>query len=368
MLKPIHRVECSPALAACQRLMQRFALWLCDPDTADAQINQQGLQPPVLASEIEVDWLWSFLQRVDARQTLLHRAQIVAALPPPQKAVLVTWIQAVSTLSAQFRPEPIQWPVECPIPSHTDWKAFKELMEAFYKVGFRNGLPFLPDGTPTTVGGVTYARYVSEFREAHRQSTNLEAREVCVLCGGPLGQTPEVDHWIAKSAFPLLSICAENLLPICGDCNSLANKGQKPVHSDGSFTDWFHPYLNPGNEAMQITYELHPRSSVRCDAATLVDQRKVANIDGLLNLSLRWTREFKAEYSKQKDVLLNRARRRFEAAKPGYSQNEILLFVEEWEADLLPSEPHYEVRKVLAAALKEQARLAAWQIELSLVR
>ena len=24
-----------------------------------------------------------------------------------------------------------------------------------------------------------------------------------------------------------------------------------------------HPYLNPGNEAMQITYELHPRSSVR---------------------------------------------------------------------------------------------------------
>ncbi|MFC4217386.1 MAG: hypothetical protein ACJARR_000324 [Pseudophaeobacter arcticus] len=69
-----------------------------------------------------------------------------------------------------------------------------------------------------------------------------------------------------------------------------------------------HPYLNPGNEAMQITYELHPRSSVRCDAATLVDQRKVANIDGLLNLSLRWTREFKAEYSKQKDVLLNRAR------------------------------------------------------------
>jgi hypothetical protein len=27
-----------------------------------------------------------------------------------------------------------------------------------------------------------------------------------------LGQTPEVDHWISKSAFPLLSVCADNLL------------------------------------------------------------------------------------------------------------------------------------------------------------
>lgn len=40
MLKPIHRVACSPALAACQQLMQRFALWLCDPATSAASTEQ----------------------------------------------------------------------------------------------------------------------------------------------------------------------------------------------------------------------------------------------------------------------------------------------------------------------------------------
>ena len=87
-------------------------------------------------------------------------------------------------------------------------------MEAFYEKGLNstNGIPYLSDGIPTAGGGVTYAQFVQEFREAHRLNQNHDAREVCVLCGGPLGQTPEVDHWIAKSAYPLLSVCADNLL------------------------------------------------------------------------------------------------------------------------------------------------------------
>jgi len=269
MLKPIHRVACSPALAACQRLMQSFALRLCDPAIAGAHISQQNLQPPVLASGIEADWLWAFLQRVYSQQSLLNRAQTVADLLPPQKTALSNWVQAVSTISTQFQPAPNPWPINRPIQSQSDWKAFKELMEAFYEVGFRIGLPYLSDGTPTPLNGVNYALYLSEFREAHRQNPNPETREVCVLCGGPLGMTPEVDHWIAKKEFPLLSVCADNLVPICRECNSTAIKGQKPVHSNGSFSDWFHPYLRPGNAVAQIKYELHPLKSVRCTATVV---------------------------------------------------------------------------------------------------
>jgi hypothetical protein len=81
--------------------MQRFALWLCDPAITDAHINQQGLQPPVLASSIEANWLWDF-QRIEVGQTLLSRAQTVAAMPAVQKTALMAWIQTVSRLQPSF--------------------------------------------------------------------------------------------------------------------------------------------------------------------------------------------------------------------------------------------------------------------------
>ena len=90
-------------------------------------------------------------------------------------------------------------------------------------------------------GGLTYAQFLQVFREAHRLNHTPGAREVCVLCGGPLGQTPEVDHWISKSTVPVLSVCADNLLPACGDCNSPTNKANKPVHASGVFSIWETP-------------------------------------------------------------------------------------------------------------------------------
>lgn len=366
MLKPIHRVACSPALAACQRMMQRFALWLCDPATTDAHLNQQGLQPPVVASVIEADWLWEFLQRVDAGQSLLSRAQALAAMPAAQKAALAAWVQTVSALPTQFLPAPARWPINRPIVTESDWKAFKVLMEAFYEKGFRGGLPYLPNGTPTAAGGVNYADYVTAFRTAHRLNPAPHAREVCVLCGGPLGDTPHVDHWIIKSAFPLLSVCADNLQLICSTCNEAPNKGDKPVHSAGSFADWFHPYLRPGNGALQLAYVL-PEFSVQCSAATPADQPKAAKLDALLNLASRWTREFKAEYAKHQDVMSRREQRRIRSAQARHTQAEIQSYVQQWQVDLVPSEPHHEVHQTLAAALRDPSRLAAWHSELGLV-
>lgn len=367
MLKPIHRVTCSPALAACQRLMQRFALWLCDPATAGTHINLQGLQPPILISAVEAKWLWDFLQRVYAGQSLLSRAQTVAGMPPAQKAGLAAWIQTVSALATQFQPAPTSWPINCPIASESDWKAFKALMEAFYEKGFRGGLPYVADGTPTAAGGVNYTGYVSAFRIKHRLSLATYAREVCVLCGGPLGDTPHVDHWIIKSAYPLLSVCADNLQLICSTCNEAPNKGDKLAHSAGNFDDWFHPYLRPSNGALQLDYVLS-ELSVHCTAVTPADQPKATKLDTLLNLSSRWTREFKAEYARHQDVLIRRERRRIQSAQARHTQAEILSYVQQWQADLAASEPHHEVYRALATALQEPFRLAAWHSELNLVR
>ncbi|EMI5691362.1 hypothetical protein R1V05_004104 [Pseudomonas aeruginosa] len=366
MLKPIHRVACSPALAACQQLMHRFALWLCDPATTAANISQQGLQLPVLGSAIETNWLWKFLQKKVAKQLLLSHAQTVAAMSPAQKAALTTWVQTVSALVAQFQPTPTPWPIASPVENDLDWKAFKVLMESFYEKGFRSGLPYLPNGVPTAKGGVKYADYVNDFRNTHRLNPDPRAHEICVLCGGRLGDTPHVDHWIIKSAFPLLSVCADNLQLICSTCNEAPNKGDKPVYSNGSFADWFHPYLRPGNAALQLDYVL-PELSVRCSAKTPADQSKAGNLDELLNLANRWTREFKAEYASHLDILIRREQRRIKSAQARHTPAEILSYVQQWQADLATSVPHYEVLQALATALQEPSRLAAWHSELNLV-
>lgn len=364
MLKPTHRVACSPALAACQRLMQRFALWLSDPATTAASITQQNLQP--LGSAIEADWLWNFLQRVDSGQSLLAHAQTLADMPAVEKTALQSWVQAVSTLAAQFQPAPVAWSVAKPAITESAWKAFKTLMEAFYEKGLRSGLPYQPDSKPVVTGGVNYASFVQAFRDAHRQNPDTNAREVCVLCGGPLGDTPHVDHWINKGAFPLLSVCEDNLQLICSTCNEAPNKGYKPVHTAGNFAEWFHPYLRPGCGALRLDYVL-PELAVRCEAIQPLDQPKVDNLNRLLNLADHWTREFKAEYAKQQDVLRRRERRRILDGVARHSQPEIQAYVQQWQYDLLPSEPHHEVHQTLCKALLEPERLAAWQSELGLV-
>ena len=367
MLKPMHRVTCSPALVACQRLMQRFALWLCEPGTRAADLSQAGLQPPAMPTAIEADWLWEFLQRKAGAQPLLNRAQVILAMPSAQKGALAAWVQSVSALTSQFQAAPPPWPVTGPLADPMNWAAFKTLMEAFYDTGFRAGLPYLAHGTPVAAGGVTYASYVDAFRLAHRLNPVANARHICVLCGGLLGDTPHVDHWIIKSAFPLLSMCADNLTLICSKCNEAPNKGNKLVHTGGSFANWFHPYLRPGNGACRLDFDLHT-AAVHCSAVAPADQAKAESLDRLLNLASRWTLESKAEYVKQQGVLLGREARRIRAAQARHTRVELEAYVQQWVDDLVPTEPDHEVHVLLGRAMREPARIRAWLAELAAVQ
>jgi hypothetical protein len=365
MLKDIRYISCSPALSACRRLQEQLIAWICDPNIDKTDINQTNLAPPRVTTQIEADWLWAFLLKVDAGETLLARAQTLTDMKKEEKAKLIDWVNAVSNLENQFQDTPPHWPISNPSIPQASWQAFKKLMEAFYEKGLRGGLPYAADGTPTATGGITYNRFVQDFRDAHRLTANADAREVCVLCGGPLDGV-EVDHWIAKSLYPVLSVSADNLLPICGKCNSTDNKGSKPVHSQGSFADWFHPYWRHTNGGLQLSYQLPPFSIVGL-ATKPEDAAKVANLDKLLNLNERWTREFKAEYAKQQSVLLNRERRRISKGENRHTQEEIITHLQQVQEDLVPSEPHYEVHKLLFSALLDPTRLLAWQIELDQV-
>ncbi|WP_424859326.1 hypothetical protein ACPP3B_13575 [Tepidimonas sp. HKU77] len=354
MLKPIHRVTCSPALAACQQLMRRFALWLCAPQVSGVSITQANLRSS-MGSAIEGDWLWHLLAGKTGTKPLFDKAKRIADLSPAEKTGLQQWIQAVSALAQHFGPTP---PAALPVAPPNQWrsqdehwKAFKTLMVAFYEDGLRGGLPYAANGAPTTdvTLRVSYDQFVREFRAAHRPDPHPDAREVCVLCGGPLVQ-PAVDHWLAKTAFPLLAVCADNLLPICGECNSTQNKGQNPAHAGGAFSEWFHPYLRHANGAIRLRYD-EATPSVRVESATLADAVKVQNLDILLNLSQRWTREFKAEYRR----LQREAQRRYRGDVRAL-QHRIM----DYRRSLSAAEPHYEIHALLAEALLDPARLQAF--------
>ena len=354
MLKPIHRVPCSPALAACQQLMRRLALWLCDPRVSGGSVTRANLQAN-MGSAIEGDWLWNLLAGTTGNKALLDRAKCIADLPPADKTGLQQWIQAVSAVAQHFGPTP---PAALPVNLPNGWgrrgerwAAFKALMVAFYEEGLRDGLPYAANGTPTTDAAlrVSYEQFVQEFRAMHRRDPHPEAREVCVLCGGPL-VLPAVDHWLAKTAFPLLAVCADNLMPICGECNTAPQKGQKAVHTDGAFGDWYHPYLRHANGAIPPRYDdVTLRISVQ--SATSADADKVRNLDCLLNLGERWTREFKAEYRR----LQREAQRRYIGDVQALQQR-----LMDYRRDLSAAEPHYEIHALLAEILLDPGRLQAF--------
>ena len=98
---------------------------------------------------------------------------------------------------------------------------------------------------------------------------------------------------------------------------------------------------------------IHPANEVR-----------VGNLDKLLNLADRWTREFKAEYIKQQGILKGRERKRLQRGEPRQTQAEVIDFAQDYLDDLITSEPFHEVHHLLANAMLEQARLDSWQTEL----
>ena len=364
MLKPIRRINCSDALVACRGLQEALANWLCEPTTSANDITNANLTLRV-ATQTEANWLWAFLQKIDKEKSLLSRAQTVAAMSGANKKLLRDWIDAISTLTDQFQANPPVWPAVRPAIPLPSWQAFKELMEAFYEKGLRSGLPYLANGTPVATGGVTYMQFVQEFRNAHRLNSNTDAREVCVFCGGPLDDI-EVDHWLAKSEYPLFSVSPDNLAPICGRCNSSGNKGTKPVHDQGRFTDWYHPYLRHPKGSVRLDYDLQT-SSIKFSTIDPGDTPKALNLNKLLNLTERWTREFKAEYVTHQRTLIERERRRVNRGQPRHSQNDIADYLQTEQDDLLVTEPYYEIHHVLFTATLEPSRLAAWHAELELV-
>jgi len=365
MLRPIKKIESAAALNATQKMIQRFALWLCEPGRSAEKITEAEIKT-LMKTPQEAAWLWSFLSGKHNGKTHLQRAKYLAALSANQKARLKAWVNATTNVGVYFDLTPTgkQIPVDSPFiknkAAKTHWDNLKDLMEAFYLKGLNQGLAYLPDGNPTAdkTKALNYQTFRMDFIKYHQLDKHEFAREVCVMCNGELRNT-SIDHWIPKADYPLLSVCADNLVPICGECNQSPNKGKKKVHTEGSFEDWFHPHLRHPGGTLIITHQTSD-FGVALNTTRASDAARVRNLNALFNLEQRWTREFKAEYRKLYNSILTRQQKK---GTP-LSLESLCHQLEEWADGLNPNQPHYEVHRVLAETLRDANRLMTWHAQL----
>lgn len=80
-------------------------------------------------------------------------------------------------------------------------------------------------------------------------------QSICPYCDGDIGM-PDLDHYYAKSHFPLLACNPWNLVPACKSCNdAITAKGDRLALTDGpvrSTADWLHPFERPAKKRATI--------------------------------------------------------------------------------------------------------------------
>jgi len=137
-------------------------------------------------------------------------------------------------------------------------------------------------------GSINNRSYKDDF------CSDYPTRVVCPYCDGEIG-SPELDHYLCKSEFPLLACSPWNLIPVCSSCNKIVTgKGESlaitlgPPHSTD---DWLHPFFRPTSDDVQIRLNGPPMDSIpRLHSPDAAEQTRLDNHTGLIrSLSKRWT-------------------------------------------------------------------------------
>lgn len=153
-------------------------------------------------------------------------------------------------------------------------------------------------------GAISNASYKELFR------VEYPTKVVCPYCDGDIG-TPELDHYLPKSRFPLLACSPWNLIPVCRSCNDMITaKGASPMITLGpvrSTADWLHPFFLPASKQAQIVLSGAPKISIpQLQSPNPIEQRRLdSHSTAIGSLSTRWTNTAASYY----DNLVAKVRR-----------------------------------------------------------
>lgn len=308
MLHRINLPACTQHLEWVVQLQGDLLRALCGIGVAPAHVTVDWVK--ACRTDIDANWMerfcgWSKQDNAKVSKSVLVRMQAVAALPDADKQTLLTHYDTNLRYPESFKDAVPPPPATTPLPdglSDNSVAAYREFFELFYDPiiyrakGYPIAAPEL-NGKPFTKD-----QYLEAYHAANR---NLK---VCPLCDGTMDGA-ELDHWLAKKHLPELNCHPQNLVEICGACNSRTNKGERlalDVAQANPFDSWFHPYLRPATENFAVARQGERLRLVSDDGQS---QTMLNNFGQLINLGTRWSREWATQIDRIQSKLRNSARR-----------------------------------------------------------
>ncbi|QWG36725.1 hypothetical protein [Bacillus mycoides] len=123
----------------------------------------------------------------------------------------------------------------------------------------------------------------------------------CPACLGEISPTSEdanadLDHYLTKSVYPVLSLSSDNLIPICTMCNRITVKGSiNPLQNyqmKGGLLNIFIPYHRVGIDFIEIeieSEEADEKVKLRAKIEQEAQIDRINNFQRLFKLNERWT-------------------------------------------------------------------------------
>lgn len=147
---------------------------------------------------------------------------------------------------------------------------------------------------------------IKNFSKTHVRSgfdsVNKETIRICPICLGHIQKDKKknyvyykIDHYFPKSKYPVFSVFADNLVPVCETCNGPNCKHEKdPLekqHGPGCLLKIYIPYYREvqGNIRLEFTNdEVH---ILPVDKSDKYAEVRIKNLDRIYNLGSRWSAE-----------------------------------------------------------------------------
>lgn len=332
MLYTINLPSCTLHLEWIVRFQSDLLHALCNSSITTAGVTITWVKTQ--RSDIDQDWLERFCGWEIKGKSMLQRMQAVVSLSPADKQALVNHYEKNIRCSEVFDPANSSSPTVAPLPNGLSTAAaatYSDFFEMFYAPVFYNQKGYSINAIDLNGERFTRGKYLTAY---HAANDNLK---VCPLCDGGMDGA-ELDHWMAKKYLPELNCHPHNLVEICGACNERANKGEKLVFDKemaDPFSKWFHPHLRPAVGLFAIDRQ---GRQVRLVSANESIQERLDKLDKLINLSKRWSREWKTQLKRIEKKIYG-ARYRGQALDEVALQSRIQAWKNEAE-DEAGIEPH----------------------------
>jgi hypothetical protein len=295
---------------------------LCDPAISAGDVTVDWAK--ARRADIDATWLEKFCAWSKKEKSVLDRMRGVAGLSAVDKQSLVAHydrnLRYPEAFNAALPPPPATTPLQDGLPENAA-AAFCEFFKMFYDPIFYNkkGYPIVaPDlnGKP-----FTRDRYLIACHAAN------PGMKVCPLCDGSMDGA-ELDHWLVQKHLPELNCHPNNLVEICGACNSRTNKGEKLALDKGAavpFDNWFQPHLRPAAGLFAVKIECGKPTLMSDDLAI---QARLDSFNGLINLTKRWTHEYRNQCQG-----IERRIRHHKRRGTAFDENGLRAQLESWRTD-----------------------------------